>query len=196
MAALSSVAGATTLDFEGLTRGSVLTNQLQAQGILVSGVNNSGIGFDPGTVLNHTLGDVGVFDFGSSPDQSILYGIVNDLLRIDFVNGSDPATVGNVSFRVGDGDAAFESFRVTFYGAGGGTLQTTDYTTFAGPVNGGVTASYAGSGVAAFEVLGIGTGSEGAIDDLSFDTVPEPATMAALGVGALGLIRRKRSRKA
>lgn len=194
--ALSSGASATTLDFEGLTRGSILTNQLQAQGILVSGVNNSGIGFDPGTVLNHTLGDVGVFDFGSSPDQSILYGIVNDLLRVDFVNGSDPTTVGNVSFRAGDGDSASESFRVTFYDAGGGVLQTTDFTTFGGPVDGGVTVTYAGNGVAAFEVLGIGTGSGGAIDDLSFETVPEPATMAALGVGALGLIRRKRSRKA
>jgi len=54
----------------------------------------------------------------------------------------------------------------------------------------------AGKSIALFEVYGYTSGQPNSdlsyFDDAVLDVVPEPATMAALGFGALALIRRKR----
>ena len=86
-------AQAVTLNFDSLTRGDILTNQLQSQGVIFSGTGGSPT-FPPGKVLDVALGDGGVLDFGGSLDQAILYGVVDDLLRMDFVlpDGTDAVT--------------------------------------------------------------------------------------------------------
>jgi hypothetical protein len=190
---LTTSAFASSINFESIARGTIVTNQLQAQGILVSGTGpNAPI---LGEILDVTLGDLGVHDFGGSLKQSMLYGVVGDNLKIQFVlPDGTPTTVNNVSMRVGDGDALSESFRVTFFNNLDAVLQQTDYTTTSGSVGGGVTTIFAGAGVARVEVLGIGSGSGGAVDDLTWDSasVPEPSTLLLGAAGLLALVCRKR----
>lgn len=189
LAAITAKAQVVTLNFDSLTRGTVLTNQLQASNVLVSGVLASG-GWMPGTVLDVTAADDGVFDFGGSSPQAILYGVVGDQVNFNFVlpNGS-PAVTDFVSIRVGDGDASAENFRVTFYAYGGAVLNFQEFTTTSGASSGGATVTYSGSGINRVSVLGIGSLSGGAVDDLSFNAVtaiPEPAAaVAALGLCCL-----------
>jgi len=191
-------ASATTLDFESLTRGSVITTQLQAQGVLVSGTDSSGC-CQPGRVINTSVGDLGVYNFGGSGAQALVYGIAGDQLNFDFVlpNTSTATTWDSVSLRVGDGDWAEEKFRVTFKGLAGNVLDVQEFITGSGSVNGGATASFSGGGVHRVEVLGLVYASGGGVDDLSFSSaVPEPATWATLSAGLLLMgarLRRRRS---
>lgn len=189
-------AGATTLDFEALPRGTVITTQLQAQGVLVSGIDTS-FCCQPGRVINTTAADLGVFNFGGSGHQALVYGVAGDQLNFDFVlpNTSTPTTWSTVSLRVGDGDFASEKFRVTFKGLGGNVLNVQEFITGAGPVNGGATVSFSGAGVQRVEVLGLVFASGGGVDDLSFSSpVPEPATAASLLAGLLLVAARRRLR--
>ena len=192
--------GAATINFDSLVRGSILTNQLQASNILVSGNNVSGNGFQPGYVLDFVQGDLGIGDFGSSGPQGILYGIVSDELFINFVlaNGS-PATTDFVSVRVGDGDPQSESFRISFFSFGGNLLNSQDFTTTSGAVDGGVTASFSGAGIHRVEIIGT-SGTGGAIDDLTFNSVqavPEPSALGFLTMFFfIPIACRRRSKKA
>lgn len=196
----SMSAGAVTLDFESLTRGQQITTQLRSQGVVVSAINTTAC-CNPGTVLDVSLGDLGVFDFGGSGRQALVYGVATDQLNFDFVlNDTDtPTTWNEVSLRVGDGDFAEEKWRVTFKDLSGAVLFSQDVITGSGPVNGGATVSYSGGAVHRVEILGIVYGSGGAVDDLTFGNtpaVPEPGTWALMAAG-LGLIgwgaRRRKS---
>jgi hypothetical protein len=195
---LGAQAGATTLDFEALTRGAVITTQLQPMGVLVSGVDTTGC-CQPGRVIDVSLGDLGVLPFGGSGRQALVYGIPGDQLNFSFVlpDSSTPTTWDTVSLRVGDGDASAESFRVTFKGTGGSVLSVQEFTTTSGAVNGGATVSFFSPlGIQRVEVLGIGNFSGGGVDDLSFtNAVPEPAS-AALMLGGLLLLSARRRRRA
>jgi hypothetical protein len=187
---------ATTLDFESLARGSIITTQLQAQGVLVSGTDRSGC-CQPGRVINTTQGDLGVFNFGGSGHQALVYGIAGDQLNFDFVlpNTSTATTWDTVSLRVGDGDFAQEKFRVTFKGLAGDVLSVQDFITGSGSVNGGATVSFSGGAVHRVEVLGLVFASGGGVDDLSFSSpVPEPGNWALLTAGLRLIGTRLRTR--
>ena len=195
----SGSAGATTLDFESLTRGQLITTQLQSLGVIVSGINTTGC-CNPGTVLDVALGDMGVFNFGGSGRQVLVYGIAGDQLNFDFVlpNTTTATTWDTVSLRVGDGDAAPEKWRVTFKDLTGGVLSFQDVITTGGSVDGGATVSYSGAGVHRVEILGIVYGSGGGVDDLTFGNtapVPEPGTWALMAAG-LALVGFGARRKA
>ncbi|MBL8490344.1 MAG: PEP-CTERM sorting domain-containing protein [Rhodocyclaceae bacterium] len=190
-------AGATTLDFESLTRGVQITDQLKGSGVLVSATNSTHC-CAPGTVLNVAAGDMGVYNFGGSGSQALVYGVATDQLNFDFVlpGTTTPTVWQSVSLRVGDGDAAPEKFRVTFRDLAGGALSVQEFITTSGPVFGGVTVSYAGAGVHRVEILGLPYNSGGAVDDLSFSNpVPEPETYAMMvaGLGLLGSRLRRRN---
>lgn len=197
---LATSAGATTtIDFESLSRGSVITTQLQSQGVIVSGINNTGC-CNPGTVLDVSFADMGVYHFGGSGKQALVYGVATDQLNFDFVlpGTLTPTTWDEVSLRVGDGDAAAEKWRVTFKGLDGGVLSFQDVITTSGPVGGGFTVSYTGGGVHRIEILGLVYGSGGAVDDLTFGNapaVPEPGTWALMlaGLAGVGAVARRRT---
>jgi hypothetical protein len=200
IAACAGHASATIIDFEALARGALTTNQLQAAGVLVSGVDVSAC-CEPGKVLDVVLGDLSVFDFGGSLRQALVYGIVGDQLNFDFVTpGGAAAVTDAVSLRVGDGDAASESFRVSFFDAAHNLLNAQEFTTTSGPIDGGVTVSFAGAGIHRVEILGIGSGSGGAVDDLTFNdptaiTVAEPPALAMTALALLaayGIRTRRR----
>jgi len=181
-----SPARAVTQNFDNLTRGTVLTNQLQSQGILVSG-SQPQYGYNIGEVIDVVQGDYSVRDFGGSLSHAILYGVPGDRLIIDFVlpNGTNAVT-DSVSLLAGDGDSPPESFRVSFFDLGGTLLYYQDFTTY----DRGVTVSYAASGIHRVEVLGTDL-SGGAIDDLTYNTpntpVPLPGAVWLLGSGLAGL---------
>lgn len=187
----------TVIDFEGLQRGVQITNQLQEFGVLVSGIDTTGC-CQPGKVLNHTLGDLGVFNFGGSGNQSLVYGIPGDQLNFDFVipNTTTATVVQAVSLRVGDGDVASEKFRVTFKGLSGDVLDVQEFITGSGPVNGGVTVSFGGGGIHRVEILGLVYHSGGAVDDLTITAVPEPETYALMLAGLACVAAAAKRRKA
>ena len=197
LAALALPAHATTIDFESLARGTVVTTQLQSQGVLVSGIDSTGC-CQPGRVLDVSLGDLGVLPFGGSGRQALVYGVPTDQLNLEFVlpGTATPTAYSAVSLRVGDGDATPEIFRVTFKDLAGAVLSSQQFTTTSGPVGGGVTVSYAGGAVHRVEVLGIVGATGGAVDDLSFaQAVPEPQAWALMLAGMVGLAwRRRRAR--
>jgi hypothetical protein len=186
-------AGAATIDFESLSRGTVITSQLQPQGVLVSGIDTT-LCCQPGKVIDVSQVDLGVFPFGGSGIQALVYGIPGDELKFSFVlaNTSTPTTWDTVSLRVGDGDASLESFRVTFRGLGGTVLSAQEFTTSSGSVAGGATVSFFSPlGIQSVEVLGIGSFSGGGVDDLTFtNAVPEPATLGLMLCGLLLVARR------
>lgn len=198
-ALVSTSAGAVTLDFEALTRGQLITTQLQSQGVIVSGINTTGC-CNPGTVLDVSVADMGVFNFGGSGRQALVYGIAGDQLNFDFVlpNTTTATTWDSVSLRVGDGDASPEKWRVTFKGLAGNVLSFQDVITTSGPVGGGATVSWSGPGIHRVEILGLVYASGGAVDDLTFGNtaaVPEPGTWAlmAAGLALVGFGARRKS---
>ncbi|MBX3745076.1 MAG: immunoglobulin domain-containing protein [Verrucomicrobiae bacterium] len=146
------------IDFEDLPRLTYLTDQYQALGLLFSADG------DAGKILNHTDGDEGTADFGSSGQQSYNCGGWG-LTKIAFLK-----PVFRVGFRAGDGDWPSESFVIRFYSLTGVLLAEQFHTTHSGPIGGGVDVAYEHpDGIGGIELRG-SPGSESGfqIDDLTF----------------------------
>ncbi len=178
---------AVTIDFENAARNITLSNQYQSQGVLFSGT----------CCLTGDVryADYGVYDFGGYA-MSLCYGGVGSVLTMKFVLASgENATTNSVSFRIGDGDTANESFQISMYTVANALLWQNTYTTYSGSVNGGVTINVALANIHRVEILGVGTGSGGSIDNLIFNAtqpIPEPTTclLSLVGLG-LYLLKRK-----
>jgi len=161
---------AARINFDNLPRGEVINKQLMTDGVVVSGLNNSGQVMRIGQVLDVTQVDVGVQDFGGSKPNALLYGVVGDALRFDFVLSDGRSAVTNfVSIRVGDGDPPAETFRVSIYGPTGELLGSQERTTQGGATAGGATVTFEREGIHRLEILGIGPDTGGAVDDLDFN---------------------------
>lgn len=178
---------AVLIDFENLARNTLVTNQYQASGVIFSRNNTTDYS---GYIGDVTIPDFGVYDFGGYKN-ALCYGTVGLQLNLTFVlaNGSNAFT-NAVSFRIGDGDSATESFRISLYNPTGNLLHAQEYTTTSGSVNGGVSVSYSFANIHRVEILGIGSGSGGSIDNLSFNAVqavPEINSLLAI-VMAIGIL--------
>ncbi len=176
---------AVTINFENLTSGTLVTNQYQSQGVIFS--SNYYYPVHDGKIGDVRIPDYGVYDFGGAGPMSLCYGGVGSILGIKFVlaNGTNAIT-NSVQFRIGDGDSASETFRVSFFDVNNILLSQNTYTTYSGSVNGGVTLSFTNPNIHRIEIAGTGSGSGGSIDDLIFNTtqaIPEPGTCLLLLIG-------------
>lgn len=106
--------------------------------------------------------------FTSTSAQTINLGTWYRLeLVVDYTKAAN-----NVSVRFGQSGGALNTLGIT---------QTVDTSVFPNFRYAGTTINFAGA-------------SSGAYDNFSVQAVPEPGTMAALGLGAMALIRRRRNR--
>tara|TARA_B100001175_G_scaffold247037_1_gene213769 strand:- start:793 stop:4842 length:4050 start_codon:yes stop_codon:yes gene_type:complete len=128
------------IDFEDLPRTTVVTDQY-----LDRGMNFSDLGGDGATlrIADVVLGDWWTSDFGGSLNNSLVAG--GGAIRIDIIDpntGLSGTFANGIVMRLGDGDSASENFRVEVYDHNGLLLHNESFTTYSGPVNGGVNFSY------------------------------------------------------
>lgn len=109
----------TTLDFDGLAQGELLTNQFAAQGVVFSGTSEPTIGTSG---LIATQGTLGTVFFGNSEPNFVIVGLGS--LTASFLDPStgNPVRISRVSMRIGDGDSAPEIVGINAFDAGGGLI--------------------------------------------------------------------------
>lgn len=93
------------------------------------------------------------------------------------------ATAATISFST-DGTNFGSATNVTFSASGG--PQTADFSTFTGATQ--VRVEFTDNG---FDGVGLG-GDRVGLGEVRFSTVPEPSSMALLGLGGIALLRRRR----
>ncbi len=163
------------ITFEDLARFVYVTNQYQAQGVIFSYSGNYG---QTGSV---SVPDFGVYPFGGDAPMALCYGGPGDKLTFRFVTpGGTNGITDYVNFRIGDGDSASETFRVSFFDINANLLHYEDHTTYSGAVDGGVDVIYSQAGIHKVEILGLPGQSGGSMDDLVFNpvqAVPEASSL-------------------
>ncbi len=184
---MSAVAAshAVTIDFESPNLFDPLTNQYAGVGVTSDGASEieGGLGNgDPGnwgvegTNGSKFLGNNGANNYTTTFDFAV--GQTSLSLDITRTNGSD----------------ANDTYTATAYDGGHNILAQATFGL--GNVNNWNTLSYNGPALTelTIQTSGIDFHPYG-IDNLNFgNAVPEPASMAALGMGALALIRRRRAK--
>lgn len=172
------VAHATLLDFEDLSAvgqgGSVAFNRYQASGV----VFDSSISYG---AYNHPAG-------GANTAGWSLYNATN---TYGDISGTFTSPVNFMSILVGDWCCDFDQATLSVFDSSNHLLATSS-----GSGDSWFTLSVSASGISRFSIA-----SSGAVlyDNLSFsDTnrVPEPATLALLGLGVLGIAASRRRAKA
>jgi Leucine-rich repeat (LRR) protein len=128
-----------TVDFENVPFLSTVTDEYAGRGMRF----NALVSEQTGLIIDLVSGaSTGTFNFGSSLRQAFHVGANSASVEINLVDPANlavAATASTVVMRLGDGDAASESFRVEMFDALEQRVFRRDYTTFAGDVNGGVT---------------------------------------------------------
>ncbi|MBN9501290.1 MAG: hypothetical protein BGO01_06055 [Armatimonadetes bacterium 55-13] len=183
----------------------------------VSGVNPDGWTFNPGDLGTHLAVEQATYlydDFPTfgSPENALTFG--------DYYVSGPNLSIGALASVYLDLDdlANAASFDIAFYENGpwgnvvyqvdalrnGGVVASDSYTLADGGGRDNVNWTTLAVSGAEFDSLhiyatlnGEYTGARGMIDDLAITSapVPEPATLSALGLGALALLRRRRTAK-
>ena len=128
------------IDFEDLPRTTVVTDQYLDRGMNFSDLGGDGVTL---RIADVVLGDWWTSDFGGSLNNSLVVG--GGAIRIDIIDpntGLSGTFANGIEMRLGDGDSAPENFRVEVYDHNGLLLHNESFTTYSGPVNGGVNFSY------------------------------------------------------
>lgn len=206
VALLAAQAGATTINFDELTEGTTLSNQYAGMGVTFTPNAFSGAGSSSSGA-----------DWASNTGMSITHSLSGDVGSL----GSPPLVSGMVLHSFGDwlgedGDASFSvnfaapinSISMDFAGVfnpadtrifiyNGTTLVSTVASSLPSGTTSQLTLSYSGG---SFTSVVVAPGSYVdwvAVDNINFSAaaVPEPASygLMALGLGVLGMARRRRS---
>jgi hypothetical protein len=183
-------ATAINVNFDSLSAGTIVTNQYLSNNVLFT-PNGSSLS---GRVTNVAAGEFGAASFGNSNPMALFAADPGDILLIDFVtpDGLSPLPATNVSFLAGDGDAAPDLFRVTFFDPSLASLSVQTFST----LTAGVSVTCPGCTVRRVQIDVLSHPASPFsgmfIDDLAFDPVPEPS-MSLLLLGGLAAVRFRNS---
>ena len=197
LALTSFTAHAALIDFDSLPEDSVLTNQYAPVGVVFSGYEE-GIAVSQPIATTQFSGQVG----GAPVSGKWLLNLDANNSRADLIRMVFSGPVSGIKFDYIPFGSLGASTRLQAYNTGG--------TTIFDDVIGGTTVinsniHYTGlialSGVARLDILQPGDDEPWGMDNLRFDRasgaapVPAPGSLGLLGVGLLGLARRRRRRE-
>lgn len=190
--AVAGVSTAATFDFESATAGNYTTLSLTDGGVTASFSRSDSSDFSITNDSDLTR------NFPAAWGNQALGGFVGGSatgITVDF-------DVDLLSASVDIGDFGFDSDSlslVAYDGAGGtGSVVDTAGSAYSGDIEvdgSGVLLTVSGSGIKSIVMNGIGNGSVNSVyyDNLEVTAVPEPATLALLGLGALAAYRKRKS---
>ena len=205
-AVIATGASAQLIDFEGFAAGTVMTEQYAGIGVHISAHNFTGpdkaIIFDS---ANPTGGDWDLETPGYHPTNTVPLGMILIIAENDVDNNNDGFI--DVPDDEGSRPAGWLRFDMDFLSTSG-TVTLVDIEEHGGTID-----FFLGNGNSPIATIGIPSIGDNSVQTLAFDgfaydamqvnlagsgavaslnPVPEPASMAALGLGCLALLRRRK----
>jgi PEP-CTERM motif len=203
LGALSASANAVLIDFNSLAEGTLVSNQFAGVtfaagdgGLAVP--NAGGNGFATNTGLGVT--DASTGDIGGLGTPNLMSGMLLHRFGDDWLNeDGDPVFVMTFAGNISDISIDFNGIAIPastgIFAFAGGTLVASDVAT---TLTGGDTLTLSGlTGVTQIAVTPGDFNDWVGVDNINYtaaNPVPEPATMAVLGLGAAALLRRRNKR--
>jgi len=173
---------------------------------LVAGHSDGGVGYTPNIdIVLESAADALIYDTGFGDLTDVIYmnnGAIGSEVYFLCLNSNDPDFVpqfNSVDLAYSGGATTLAAVTVSSWGTGTVVWQATDV---ALPDGGHTTIDFGGTPVTGTYGAGLwlsvttAAGVESkdiGIDNLVFSQIPEPATMALLGLGGFALLRRRRA---
>jgi hypothetical protein len=197
--ALVGSASAVTITFEelGLQTGFFVNANPLRNEYNALGVNFFGPGISDGGAILNQSGNFGVN--AHSGEHFLAFNRSTN--GTTMLNGGRPIDPEQINFSTtattvsiwASGGSETGTFAITGFNSSGGYLGTTIINTAVGQWG---LLTFTNANIDHVTLSELSNAGSFVYDDLNFSTVPEPASIAALGLGALALIRRRKANKA